>query len=87
MVESGCLEKMMANLRLQVQEREFQAEAAAYEKDGRPAVPWHLGQLFGTAGGKGRRGGGERSEQGDEEPCKVPQLPPKVWAEPLKSYK
>lgn len=39
MVESGCLEKMMANLRLQVQEREFQAEAAAYEKDGRPAVP------------------------------------------------
>lgn len=33
MVEGESLEKMMVNLRFQVQEREFQVEATAYEKD------------------------------------------------------
>lgn len=38
MVEGGSLEKRMVNPRLQVQEREFQAEVTASEKDWRPGL-------------------------------------------------
>jgi hypothetical protein len=78
-IEKNCgedefLEKMMANLRFLVQERDVSREATAQQKAPRQAVSSHIRvTVLHTAERRGQ--GGEEDGRGDgqayEEPCKA----------------